>query len=393
MLNDRGQNLRQYFMGLANQIKSDIPAHAITEPILNTLAESIHNAMSDCATLLTRDAIKSWLRNHLIKSDSSEMEALIAKISEARTSSIDEIRQTIEASINAKKTAFLASLNAQIDSLKPFYSANRSNWPVDKTEWVPALFKQVDGESRFVYGGVILSPTLTSTTSLSSWLSARSGLFSMSGGSRSSGSVFGSSSRSGIGGGGGGGGGDDNDPPSVFSRWSSPMFSTHSNNSNQMRQSNLFNFVRYKSRLEELFPSVDLRGRFREQLRDLVGLVNECRRDYGEGSSTSAFRLTSNETYERAKREYESQRERLREEWSRFYEIMWPRDELGRNYELHHIIPLEFGGPNNIRNIIPLRFSDHRQKGVGLHSTVLVPLRSVMQDLCSQALPEYNKKL
>lgn len=83
-----------------------------------------------------------------------------------------------------------------------------------------------------------------------------------------------------------------------------------------------------------------------------------------------------NDMYSRINEEFgkTGKKEQLRKDWAQHYNLdEWPkyRDEmigregrLGGNYDLHHIIPRRYGGPNEWWNMIPAANPEAHQRGI-----------------------------
>lgn len=68
----------------------------------------------------------------------------------------------------------------------------------------------------------------------------------------------------------------------------------------------------------------------------------------------------------------------IKEKWAEHYGEPWPtyqqeyfekhgitnNDKLGKNYDMHHIIPKKYGGPNEWWNMIPAGNTEEHQKGI-----------------------------
>lgn len=68
----------------------------------------------------------------------------------------------------------------------------------------------------------------------------------------------------------------------------------------------------------------------------------------------------------------------IKEKWADHYGELWPtyqseyfnrhgignNDKLGKNYDMHHIIPKRYGGPNEWWNMIPAGNPEEHQKGI-----------------------------
>lgn len=69
---------------------------------------------------------------------------------------------------------------------------------------------------------------------------------------------------------------------------------------------------------------------------------------------------------------------KLRKEWADHYGVEYPKytkediekyaqiknTKLGANYDLHHIIPRKYGGPNEWWNMVPAKKSVEHQGGI-----------------------------
>ena len=128
-----------------------------------------------------------------------------------------------------------------------------------------------------------------------------------------------------------------------------------------------------------------------EQKAEQPESLEELRRQYYEDlKSNSEFPETieddgtsweklSPEEREEKEAEFDTNRWRLREEWSEMNGAEWPKykedvyynDKLmkkeGNHYDAHHIKPLSFGGKNEASNITPIHFEKHFDKK-GVHS-------------------------
>jgi filamentous hemagglutinin len=68
--------------------------------------------------------------------------------------------------------------------------------------------------------------------------------------------------------------------------------------------------------------------------------------------------------YQALQREYNSQRNNLKREWELNTGLIWPKTESGVDFQAHHVIPQQYGGPNQWWNLHPVPGGSAHQGGV-----------------------------
>jgi len=68
--------------------------------------------------------------------------------------------------------------------------------------------------------------------------------------------------------------------------------------------------------------------------------------------------------YQALQREYNSQRNNLKREWELNTGLTWPKTESGVDFQAHHVIPQQYGGPNQWWNLHPVPGGSAHQGGV-----------------------------
>lgn len=70
------------------------------------------------------------------------------------------------------------------------------------------------------------------------------------------------------------------------------------------------------------------------------------------------------EDYQALVRQYNSQRNNLKREWEQNTGLTWPKTTKGVDYQAHHVIPQQYGGPNQWWNLHPVPGGSAHQGGV-----------------------------
>jgi hypothetical protein len=68
--------------------------------------------------------------------------------------------------------------------------------------------------------------------------------------------------------------------------------------------------------------------------------------------------------YQALQREYNSQRNNLKREWELNTGLIWPKTESGVDFQAQHVIPQQYGGPNQWWNLHPVPGGSAHQGGV-----------------------------
>ncbi|WP_125833337.1 HNH endonuclease [Pseudomonas sp. v388] len=74
--------------------------------------------------------------------------------------------------------------------------------------------------------------------------------------------------------------------------------------------------------------------------------------------------VASRSDYQALQREYNSQRNNLKREWELNTGLTWPKTESGVDFQAHHVIPQQYGGPNQWWNLHPVPVGSAHQGGV-----------------------------
>lgn len=144
--------------------------------------------------------------------------------------------------------------------------------------------------------------------------------------------------------------------------------------------------------IKKLYEVDDLEINERENLEEkLEKLINEYFDDLKSKSEcpetipdrpfevTDLEKLTPEET-EEMRKEFDSKKSKLKEQWEKENERPWPKYEkdvyssnrklirkAGSDYDAHHIQPISMGGKNEVSNITPLNAEVHYDRQ-GVHS-------------------------
>ena len=77
----------------------------------------------------------------------------------------------------------------------------------------------------------------------------------------------------------------------------------------------------------------------------------------------------------KARKKFNAQKPQLKKQWSEYYSLKWPVEyadssnqsaKSPKNFEAHHIIPINSGGVNQLWNITPLSSRNHKE----LHASI-----------------------
>ncbi|WP_425594377.1 HNH endonuclease, partial [Pannonibacter phragmitetus] len=74
--------------------------------------------------------------------------------------------------------------------------------------------------------------------------------------------------------------------------------------------------------------------------------------------------VATRDTYQALQREYNRQRNNLKRDWELNTGQKWPKTENGVDFQAHHVIPQQYGGPNQWWNLHPVPGGSAHQGGV-----------------------------
>lgn len=125
--------------------------------------------------------------------------------------------------------------------------------------------------------------------------------------------------------------------------------------------------------------------------KEIDVIINEYYKQMGEVSAflddlsnkkfnAKDIKLSTVRANRKQRKEFNNQKEKLREEWSKKHNQAWPTytEDLysksgklirrkGQPYDMHHIQPLSLGGSNTCDNMTPFHAKDHYDKQ-GIHA-------------------------
>ena len=114
--------------------------------------------------------------------------------------------------------------------------------------------------------------------------------------------------------------------------------------------------------------------RYQEELKELGY------KDWDQLNIEDFKEVLTPEEIRAARKEYKENREALIQEWEEQNGRPWPTYEedvysddgrlvarKGDRLEVHHICPLKLGGKNEVKNIMPLGYKEHRSASSGIH--------------------------
>lgn len=141
---------------------------------------------------------------------------------------------------------------------------------------------------------------------------------------------------------------------------------------------------------EDIKPLESENGELKKIIKDYLEDIKEKSEHKDTIKEENLFQISdlknvSSKEVSEKRENFDDMKSKIKQEWEKIHNRAWPtykedvyienKDgklvkirEKGSDYDAHHILPLKFGGENDVRNITPLHASEHFDHK-GVHKT------------------------